>query len=252
MTSASVQLDNQFHIETPEGIILSYQPAGIVTRFLAYAIDCIVRIVLYIVLYIVIAKLIDHELGYALLLLSWFFLNWLLMVFFEQTMNGQSPGKWLFKIQVVNQDGTRVSWGASLNRNLLRTVDFFPFGYAIGLSCMLVNRDFKRLGDITAHTVVVYIPTIKPIPLPPGEPLAPPYALNADEQEAIINFAQRYTTMSDARRDELAQLLLADDPNAQQTLINWAYHFSGLPANWDTHTSTSQRQSTLSSRGADE
>ena len=36
----------------------------------------------------------------------------------------------------------------ALTRNLLRAVDFLPFLYAFGLVAMLLNRDFKRLGDL--------------------------------------------------------------------------------------------------------
>jgi len=44
-------------------------------------------------------------------------------------------------------------------RNLIRAVDFLPVGYGFGLTAMLLNRDFKRLGDIAGGTVVVVPPS---------------------------------------------------------------------------------------------
>ena len=57
---------------------------------------------------------------------------------------------------MLNDDGTPVRWPGALTRNLLRAVDFLPFLYGVGLVAMLANRDFKRLGDLAAGTVVVY------------------------------------------------------------------------------------------------
>ena len=70
--------------------------------------------------------------------------------------SGQTPGKRLFGLAVLNDDGTPVRWPGALTRNLLRAVDFLPFLYGVGLIAMLLNRDFKRLGDLAAGTVVVY------------------------------------------------------------------------------------------------
>ena len=53
-------------------------------------------------------------------------------------------------------NGLPITPAASLTRNLLRVADFLPFMYGSALVCMLTRRDFKRLGDLAAATLVVY------------------------------------------------------------------------------------------------
>ena len=94
--------------------------------------------------------------GWGVMLLTAFFVEWMLPAWFEAVWGGQTPGKRLFGLAVLNDDGTPVRWPGALTRNLLRAVDFLPLLYGIGLVTMLINRDFKRLGDLAAGTVVVY------------------------------------------------------------------------------------------------
>ena len=94
--------------------------------------------------------------GMGVILLTAFFVEWLLPAWFEASWNGQTPGKRAMGIAVLNDDGTPLRWPAALTRNLLRAVDFLPLLYGVGLVAMLANRDFKRLGDLAAGTVVVY------------------------------------------------------------------------------------------------
>jgi hypothetical protein len=110
-------------------------------------------------------------------------------------------------LKVVAADGAPVGWRASFTRNLLRSVDMLPFGYAVGLVACLADPAARRLGDMVARTLVVHLPddaeaTATPAvaALPPRTPLQPA------EQAAIVAFAERAPRLSDARRDELADL----------------------------------------------
>lgn len=67
---------------------------------------------------------------------------------------GQTLGKRLFGIVVVSSDGSPITFGQSLVRNLLRIVDGI-LNYAVALVVMLTNQDRKRVGDFAANTVVV-------------------------------------------------------------------------------------------------
>src|SRR5256886_11838744 len=40
-------------------------------------------------------------------------------------------------------------------RNVVRIVDFLPYGYGVGLVVLFVNGRGKRLGDLAAGTIVV-------------------------------------------------------------------------------------------------
>ena len=113
-------------------------------------------------------------------------------------------------IRVVNQDGTPVGWSASMIRNLLRTADLLPGFYAAGLASMLLDRSFRRLGDLAAGTVVVY-PTGAPArrrDIPDAPPTPPPLPLELEEQRAVIAFAERSPFLSQERAVELASIPL--------------------------------------------
>ena len=100
--------------------------------------------------------------GIAFLLILFFALEWFYPVVFELTPSGATPGKRVFGLRVVMDNGLPVTAAASLTRNLLRVADFLPFGYGFAIVSMLLRRDCKRLGDIAAGTIVVHEP--RPVP----------------------------------------------------------------------------------------
>ena len=195
-------------LETPEGIDLDLRVAGPLIRSLAWSLDFAIRVAIFIVLSIVLKIL--GELGTGILLTSMFALEWLYPVFFE-VHNGRTPGKRIMGLRVVHSNGTPVGWSASLIRNLLRAADFLPFFYGFGLAAMLSNRDFQRLGDLAANTLVVYDDEFDAEgPLSDQTAKDPPLRnLSLDEQKTLIEFAERYDQLSPARAAELAQLLPA-------------------------------------------
>src|SRR5208282_5922974 len=95
--------------------------------------------------------------GMGLLLIILFLLEWFYPVAFEVLARGQTPGKKLMDLRVLRADGAPVGWSRSTVRSLLAFADFLPFGFAAGLTAMLVSRRFQRLGDLAAGTVVVHL-----------------------------------------------------------------------------------------------
>jgi uncharacterized RDD family membrane protein YckC len=200
-----VSLDTLYTAETPEGIALSLRPASVAPRMLAYAVDLGVRFGAFIVLAMLAIPF--GGMGQGLLLVGYFLLEWFYPVFFELAGAGATPGKRMFGLQVVMDSGLPVTPAASLTRNLLRAADFFPFLYAGGLLCMLLRRDFKRLGDLAGGTLVVYGETLALHGALPDVPaLAPARPLAPREQAAIVAWAGRATRLTPARLDELAML----------------------------------------------
>ena len=164
-------LDTTRRVATPEGIELTLRLVGPVPRALAWAIDLALRAA--VVIGVLMVAMYFGRAGWGIALLTMFIVEWLAPAWFEVLWNGQTPGKRALGIAVVHDDGTPVRWGPSLTRNLLRAVDFLPFLYGFGLAAMLANRDFKRLGDLAAGTVVVYAPRRSPARTLPE---APPHA----------------------------------------------------------------------------
>jgi uncharacterized RDD family membrane protein YckC len=198
-------LDTTRRVATPEGIELTLRLAGPVPRALAWTVDFLLRVAVVLGVLMVAAPL--GRAGTGIALISAFFVEWLLPAWFETAWNGQTPGKRAFGIAVLNDDGTPVRWPAALTRNLLRAVDFLPIFYGIGLVAMLCSRDFKRLGDLAAGTVVVYVAE-KPAArvFPEAQPVSPPYLLSLEEQRAVLELAERASTLTRERLEELAEL----------------------------------------------
>src|SRR4051794_26199228 len=111
-------LDTTRRVATPEGIELTLHLAGPVPRAGAGAIDLALRIGL--VLVVAIAALQLGRAGWGVVLLTMFFVEWLLPAWFEAAWRGQTPGKRAMGLMVLNDDGTPVRWPAALTRNLLR------------------------------------------------------------------------------------------------------------------------------------
>ena len=170
-------LDTTRRVATPEGIELTLRLAGPVPRALAWAIDLVLRGA--VVLLIGMLAAYFGRAGWGLVLIAAFFVEWLLPAVFEARWGGQTPGKRALGIAVLNDDGTPLRWPGALTRNLLRAADFLPLFYGVGLLAMLANRDFKRLGDLAAGTVVVYRSTERELArkIPEAAPLPPPVEL---------------------------------------------------------------------------
>ena len=198
-------LDTTRRVATPEGIELTLRLAGPVPRALAWAVDCLLRIAVVFIVMMAVGPL--GKAGTGVTLITAFFVEWLLPAWFETRWNGQTPGKRAFGIAVLNDDGTPVRWPGALTRNLLRAVDFLPLLYGIGLVAMLLNRDFKRLGDLAAGTVVVYqAEKLTPRVFPQAQPVPPPFALSLEEQRAVLELAERASTLTRERLEELSEL----------------------------------------------
>lgn len=198
-------VDTRRYYETPEGIALEMRLAGPLVRACAWAIDFAIRCALYLGLTLTLAFL--GGLGLAVALIGFFLIEWFYPVLFE-VHSGMTPGKKAMGLWVIQDNGTPIDWSASLVRNLLRAADFLPLFYGFGLICMLINRDFKRLGDLAAGTLVVYRETqSQRLELPQAEPLPPPRPLTLEEQQTLLAFAERSQRLSAERREELAGLL---------------------------------------------
>ena len=199
------RLDTLRAYEIPEGVRLELRLAGPVVRACAWSMDAALRGLLYFLLFIGLSFL--GGVGMAVMLIGFFFIEWFYPVLFE-LQSGATPGKKAMGICVIQDNGTPVTPAASVIRNLLRAVDFLPLFYGIGLVSMLINRDFKRLGDLAAGTLVVYrdLPAERS-PAPVDQVIKPPQELSEQEQTAILAYAERAEGLSAARRIELAELL---------------------------------------------
>ncbi len=198
-------LDTVVAAETPEGILLELRPAGLSARFYAFVVDWLIRLMVFYA--VAMATSVMGGIGVAFWLILYFGLEWFYPVAFELARSGATPGKGIFGLKVVMDNGLPVTPAASLTRNLLRVADFLPFGYGFAIVSMLLRRDCKRLGDIAAATLVVYQPRAAPkIALDMVAPVVPATPLAPRDQAAVIALAARAPTLTVERLDELAAL----------------------------------------------
>lgn len=149
-------------IRTPEGIVFSQLLAGPVTRFFAWFIDqlCIQVLLTIMGMVMGLLGLISFQFAFAFYVISWFVIGIGYGIFFEWSWRGQTIGKKLFRLRVVDVEGMRLQFNQIVVRNLLRFVDELPAFYFVGgLTCWL-NSKCQRLGDIAANTIVIRSPRV--------------------------------------------------------------------------------------------
>ncbi len=199
-------IDTYHSFETPEGVELNLNIAGPAVRTYAFLVDVGIRTAIQIALATVLAIL--GKIGLAAMLVAYFLLEWFYPVFFEVFQYGQTPGKKMMGIRVVMDNGTPVDWPSSVIRNLLRVADFLPFAYIIGITIMILNGKFQRLGDLASGTMVIYSDSRLNIPeIPAATPKNFPIILSLEEQQSIIGLAERSSNLSKERVAELANIL---------------------------------------------
>ncbi len=146
-------------VVTTEKVPFSYRVAGLGARYLAWLIDMLFIVLLGIIgVFAAIPLDSGREgLGSAVSRIWMFFLTWAYFLFFEWLWSGQTPGKRLMGLRVIQWRGTAISFYDSALRNLIRVVDALPFFYAVGFVIAWTNRENRRLGDLAANTLVVHV-----------------------------------------------------------------------------------------------
>ena len=145
-------------VRTPEGIAFPLSLASPLARFLALGIDlaCI-----YIVTGAVSAALsllgfISPDVGTATFMLASAVVSVGYPMVLEWRWRGQTIGKKLLRLQVMDGQGLRLQASQIVVRNLMRVVDVIPAFYAVGGVAAFLNARGQRLGDLAANTIVVH------------------------------------------------------------------------------------------------
>jgi uncharacterized RDD family membrane protein YckC len=164
-------------VEVPEHVEIAFTLAGFGSRFIAYLIDLVCMILIVALLFAaMLALILTLSKGFAgallggqstqgeglvialvisLFGLALFIVSWFYFLMFEMLWDGKSPGKRALGIRVIRDEGGKITFYASLLRNLLRVADWLPAFYFVGMIAMFANRKWKRLGDLAAGTIVV-------------------------------------------------------------------------------------------------
>ncbi len=153
---------NLLTITTPEGVAFSLLLAGPVSRFLSWLLDlmCIMAIFMTAGKLIQIGAFISEDFASAVMILTFFVITTGYGIVLEWAWRGQTLGKRLFHMRVMDARGMNLQFSQIVIRNLLRCVDSLPLFYMTGGLACLISRRGQRLGDIAANTIVVRHPRV--------------------------------------------------------------------------------------------
>jgi uncharacterized RDD family membrane protein YckC len=156
---------NTLPIRTPEGVTFSLTLAGPTSRLLAWLIDLACISVMSDAIQRLSAALgaINADFAGAIQMTLFFAISIAYGIVCELYWRGQSVGKRMLRLRVMDAQGLRLQPSQIITRNLLRFADGLPGLYLVGGVTSLLNRRGQRLGDIAANTIVVRAPlSLKP------------------------------------------------------------------------------------------
>jgi len=158
---------NQRHqsltIETPEGVEFSYDLATPVTRSLAWIIDAaaIAVITRGIGKFAEWAGKLNSDWATAVAVILYFVVSIGYAIVLEWRWHGQTLGKRVLGLRVVDAQGLRLQLSQIILRNLLRVIDMLPLAYLVGGLACTFSRNCQRLGDLAAGTIVARERTVR-------------------------------------------------------------------------------------------
>lgn len=140
-------------VHSPEHVAIHLTAAGFGRRFAAFLIDLLLiggvtgALSMF-------TRLLPEAVSVIITATAGFLITWGYHVYFEVAKGGQSPGKRLLSLRVVDARGLPIDLRQSLVRNVVRALDMIPLG-GVGVATCLLDRHRRRMGDLAAGTLVV-------------------------------------------------------------------------------------------------
>ncbi len=216
-----------YSISTPENVDLHLELAGIGNRVLATMIDTILGglvIIFSAMGCLLIAFILDQThvfpasrnqvlMGAAMIaMFVMFIVQFGYNIFFEGIWHGQTPGKRVAQIRVIEANGQPVGWAAVCIRNLVRLIDVGIL--LIGLLVMLIDKNERRLGDLAAGTLVIRerktdlsTGDVKLLTGAQADSLLDIGRVTPEEYDLLARFLKRRITLAPAYRPVVAKKL---------------------------------------------
>lgn len=158
----AIENRGSIRVQTAEGIEFALPLAGPVSRLMAATIDVLVVAAFSKLLSqaLKVLSVINPDVETALQTIAYFVFSIGYGMAAEWMWRGQTIGKRLLNIRVIDARGLRLQPSQIIIRNLLRMVDALPAFYLFGGGVALLHPNYQRLGDIAAGTVVVRTPKV--------------------------------------------------------------------------------------------
>jgi uncharacterized RDD family membrane protein YckC len=177
--------------------------------------------------------LVSFDLSKGFYILGTFILPIGYTITMEWLWRGQTIGKRILNLRVVDVSGLKLQFNQVAIRNLLRAIDSLPIFYMVGGIITLLSSRAQRLGDLAANTIVIRTPITRQ---PDMARLIPDKYNSLKEHPHLVSRLRRQVSLTESsvalravmRRDEF-------DPEARIALFkDIADHFRSLvkfPAN---------------------
>ena len=156
---------NTISVRTPEGVAFSFRLASPALRLAAMVIDlaAIAAAGSVVGTFVRIISPVNEDAAGLVGIIAYFVVSIGYRIFTEWRWRGQTLGKRLLHLRVVDAQGKRLAFEQVAMRNLLRFVDALPVAYLVGGSAAFLSRRGQRLGDLAAGTLVIWEPE-QPMP----------------------------------------------------------------------------------------
>jgi uncharacterized RDD family membrane protein YckC len=153
LASTAVELT----IATPEGVLFRLPLAGPASRLYAMLLDVVIVLGtangIGLLVYWIFAK--APGFGVMVITLAEFAIGFAYGALLEGFWNGQTIGKRLFHLRVIDQTGLPLRIEQAWVRNLMRVFDALPLAYLVGGISVMSSPLLQRFGDRVAGTLVV-------------------------------------------------------------------------------------------------
>jgi uncharacterized RDD family membrane protein YckC len=144
-------------IVTPEGVFFRLPLAGPPSRLYAMLLDTAIVLGTVNGIGLLIYWIFSKAPGFGVMVITLveFAIGFAYSALLEGFWNGQTIGKRLFHLRVIDQDGLPLKMEQAWVRNLMRVFDALPFAYLFGGLSVLTSPLMQRFGDRVAGTLVV-------------------------------------------------------------------------------------------------
>ncbi|MCT4593274.1 MAG: RDD family protein [Anaeromicrobium sp.] len=211
-------------ITTPENTQIEYNLASVGSRAAAACIDMMIQFVVIglvgLIVFLTWAGSLEYLeakgegwiIGGAIILL--FIVSYGYFIFFEMKMNGRTPGKKLFKLRTLKNNGQPIDIKSSIIRNLFRSI---LDDQGIGVVAIFLSKEHKRVGDYAASTMVVVenqekIYTLEEINMEHNS------NLSKDEKDLLKDYERRKNQLGDSKLKEEIEKYFEEKDKLKNTI----------------------------------
>lgn len=243
------QNSEQFVVQGMTGVDLTLNIAGPGSRSYAFIIDWHIRLLLALAWFVISVLIfiggfaaMSHAAERAILITT--LPASILYLFYhpilELLMRGQTPGKRMAGVRIVNREGGPPSIGAILIRNAFRLIDSLPMFYLVGLVTTFITEQRVRIGDMAAGTLLVIDENTSAKSLQHLSKVGVQGALDPNTVDLIEQLLERWKSLEpDKRRAIVISLLRRIDttpprPLNEMTDVELRARLIALTGNWES------------------